>query len=310
MSSSPRRIGVAAVLALMGGVAFMSTPATIAHWFRVTPSRAPSPAGRTIRARSTPTRPSRAGATTARVNSVTGRSPLPSRPSMSSALDDVVEVTVGGVSLVRPHRVGPGALLGRRVGPRHRVGAGSETPVQVSGLADATALSANGNHTCAVRATGSVVCWGYNSYGQLGDGTSTTRSSRSTCRHRRRRDQSGSATSTRARSSPPGRPCAGATTGPASWVMGQRSSRRHLSPWSASPTCRRSTAATATRAPRCVPAGCVAGATTTTASWATGHSTSPSRRSQSSAWTSVIEVGVGNYHTCALESGRPRLVLG
>jgi alpha-tubulin suppressor-like RCC1 family protein len=30
-------------------------------------------------------------------------------------------------------------------------------------------------HTCATRTTGSLWCWGSNSYGQLGDGTTTTR---------------------------------------------------------------------------------------------------------------------------------------
>ncbi len=34
----------------------------------------------------------------------------------------------------------------------------------------ASALSTGGAHACVVRASGSVACWGWNAYGQLGDG--------------------------------------------------------------------------------------------------------------------------------------------
>jgi alpha-tubulin suppressor-like RCC1 family protein len=52
-----------------------------------------------------------------------------------------------------------------------------KTPVSVVGtdgtgvLTDVLQLAAGYDHVCARRVDGSVVCWGYNSYGELGDGT-------------------------------------------------------------------------------------------------------------------------------------------
>ncbi len=52
-------------------------------------------------------------------------------------------------------------------------------PVKVSGITTAMAVSAGGSsasdgHTCALLADGTVFCWGNNSFGQLGNGTSAS----------------------------------------------------------------------------------------------------------------------------------------
>jgi hypothetical protein len=51
----------------------------------------------------------------------------------------------------------------------------SSTPVQVTGLTDATAIAVGLAHACALRLNGSVVCWGGGlpnvaNQGQLGNG--------------------------------------------------------------------------------------------------------------------------------------------
>ena len=49
----------------------------------------------------------------------------------------------------------------------------SRAPVTVSGLSDAVAISVGEITACALRRGGSVVCWGDNDNGQLGDGVAT-----------------------------------------------------------------------------------------------------------------------------------------
>ena len=47
----------------------------------------------------------------------------------------------------------------------------SLVPVKVTGITDATAITAGGEHSCALHRDGAISCWGNNKYGKLGDGT-------------------------------------------------------------------------------------------------------------------------------------------
>ncbi|MCL2825292.1 MAG: RCC1 repeat-containing protein, partial [Polyangiaceae bacterium] len=49
-------------------------------------------------------------------------------------------------------------------------------PTPVAGLTSpVSAIAAGTRHMCALSSTGAVVCWGDNSMGQLGDGTTVNR---------------------------------------------------------------------------------------------------------------------------------------
>ena len=62
-----------------------------------------------------------------------------------------------------------------QLGPQVADGA-SATPTPVSNLNNVTHVSAGDSHACALLGSGSVRCWGYNYYGQLGNGTTVNSS--------------------------------------------------------------------------------------------------------------------------------------
>ena len=62
---------------------------------------------------------------------------------------------------------------GQSTGNPRDTSADSPVPVKVVGISDATAIAVGLYHTCAVRQTGEVSCWGFNAFGQLGNGQGT-----------------------------------------------------------------------------------------------------------------------------------------
>jgi alpha-tubulin suppressor-like RCC1 family protein len=105
-----------------------------------------------------------------------------------TAIDSTVPVAVSGLTGVKEVGVGGsyGCALDDGGGVKcwgdngyGRLGSGSTafeslTPVPVSGLSsNVLSLSVGGLHACVVTTQGGVKCWGYNGYGQLGNGLIT-----------------------------------------------------------------------------------------------------------------------------------------
>ena len=96
-------------------------------------------------------------------------------PTTVPGLSDVVELTTGSVHACALFVSGTVSCWGDHT--FGQIGDGTTSPdlgtppTPVAGLSGVTAISAAGDHTCALRGDGTVLCWGVDDHGQLGDGT-------------------------------------------------------------------------------------------------------------------------------------------
>lgn len=91
-------------------------------------------------------------------------------PTQVSGLSNVVDIAAGGNASCARLRDGTVKCWGQFEHSADQRGAASSVPVEVPWLRGASSLALGMFHSCALVAD-SVLCWGGNQYGELGDGT-------------------------------------------------------------------------------------------------------------------------------------------
>jgi hypothetical protein len=85
-------------------------------------------------------------------------------------------MTSGPPDTPRLQHSDPGCVTRFGQGGLRPLNTSQKTPVAVPGLTGVTAITAGSEHTCTLLSNGTVSCWGLGSAGELGDGTTTSRS--------------------------------------------------------------------------------------------------------------------------------------
>ncbi len=101
-----------------------------------------------------------------------GTTSLSEAPGLVSGITDAVEVAVGQFVTCVRHATGSVSCWGsdgyEMLGDGVAGTASTTSPNPVVGITDAVGITVGIRHACAVRATGTVSCWGWNSSDQLG----------------------------------------------------------------------------------------------------------------------------------------------
>ena len=96
-------------------------------------------------------------------------------PEKIEGITDATAVSIGFQHVCVLHESGEVSCWGAdflgQLGTAESIQDGhSTTPVRVPGIDDAASVSAGASHTCALRESGEITCWGWDENGQLGDG--------------------------------------------------------------------------------------------------------------------------------------------
>lgn len=101
---------------------------------------------------------------------------LSNTPVQVTGLTNIISISSGGSFSCALDSLGNVKCWGRNSNGQLGNGtsfptSNSATPVSVSGLTGIISLSSGNGHNCTLDNAGIVKCWGYNGYGQLGNGT-------------------------------------------------------------------------------------------------------------------------------------------